>query len=104
MAPEMLVHLITTKAFQRGLHKSLWRPNCIVTMNPVNHKGPKACGILIGVDAHKYKHNYFGCKAVSHAIFNHLNDDMAAKAKSNSLHKLHKQVENSTLSTSTTAR
>eukprot|EP00957_Ditylum_brightwellii_P083395 6339083-Ditylum_brightwellii.AAC.1 len=54
-------------------------------MNSVNHKDPKACGILIGVDAHKYKHNYFGCKAVSHAIFNHLNEDMATKAKSNSL-------------------
>eukprot|EP00957_Ditylum_brightwellii_P112369 8567387-Ditylum_brightwellii.AAC.1 len=54
-------------------------------MNPVNHKDPKACGILIGVNAHKYKHDYFGCKAVSHAIFNHLNKDMASKAKSNSL-------------------
>eukprot|EP00957_Ditylum_brightwellii_P040480 3063660-Ditylum_brightwellii.AAC.1 len=81
----MLVHLITTKSFQHGPYESLWRPNCIVTMNPVNHKDPKACGILIGVDAHKYKHNYFGCKAVSHAIFNHLNEDMAAKAKNNSL-------------------
>eukprot|EP00957_Ditylum_brightwellii_P128629 9812270-Ditylum_brightwellii.AAC.1 len=83
--PEILVHLINTKGFQCGSHTSLWHPKCIIAMNPVNHKDLGACGILIGVDAHKYKHDYFGCRAVSHAIFNNLNNDLAAKAKSNRL-------------------